>query len=146
MISTITAALTRAMKAQDKERMRVLRGLKAALMNRRIELKHDLTEAEGQEVLASEIKQREQAIELYKQGKRMDLVDNDLAEIAIIREFLPRQLSVAEMEQEVMAAFQDLAASSLSDMGRVMKHLKEKLGTSADGKTLSDIVRSKLSG
>lgn len=145
MISIITAALTKAMKAQDKERMRVLRGLKAALMNRRIELNHDLTETEGQEVLASEIKQREQAIELYKQGNRMDLVENDLAEISIIREFLPKQLSVAEMEQEVMAAIQELTAGSLHDMGRVMKHLKEKLGTSADGKTLSEIVRSKLS-
>lgn len=145
MIKKISADITAALRQGEKHRLKVLRSLKSALKNREIDLQQELSEAEAMKVLNSEIKQREQAIELYLQAGRQELADNDKAEISIIREYLPEPLTESEMQQEVSKAIAEIGATSRQDMGSVMKLLKEKLGGRADGKSLSNFVRAALS-
>ena len=97
------------------------------------------------EILNSEIKKREQAIELYIKGERPELAANEKLEIEIIKEYLPEPLTEAEMKIEVDKAVSEIEAETMKDMGTVMKLLKERLGTRADGRTLSNLVRSRLS-
>lgn len=144
MQSRIEQAYLAALRNQDKALIKVLRYIKAALKNRRIEVQRELTEAEVRAVLQSEVKSRQQALELYEQGKRSDLAAIERQEIAVIRDFLPRPLSEAELQQEVTEMIAKLQAASLQDMGRVMQALKQKLGERADGRLLSSLVKAAL--
>ena len=145
MIKKISADITAALRQGEKDRLKVLRSLKSVLKNREIDLKQELSEEESMKVLNGEIKKREQAIELYLQGGRPELAENDQAEIEIIRQYLPEPLTESEMQQEVTKAIAETGATSMKDMGPVMKLLKERLGGRADGKTLSSLVRAVLS-
>ncbi len=144
MISKIEEDIIQALRGKDKNRLIVLRSLKSAVKYRQIELGRELEEDEVISVLAGQVKSRQQAIELYLQGNRPELAEKETREIAIINFYLPRKMSEAEMEVEVDKAVTELNASSMKDMGLVMKTIKEKLGNRADGKILSDIVRKKL--
>ena len=145
MIKKISADIVDALRQGKKDRLKVLRSLKSALKNREIDLKEELSEQEAMKVLNVEIKKREQAIELYLQGGRQELADNDNFEIEIIREYLPEPLTEAEMQAEVRKAVEEIGAASMKEMGLVMKLLKERLGERADGKSLSNLVRAELS-
>lgn len=94
--------------------------------------------------MQSQIKSRKQAIELYEQGNRPELAANEQYEIEVIESFLPEPLSEDEMAAAVDDVIAGLEATSMKDMGSVMKALKEKLGNQADGKILSMLVRQKL--
>lgn len=144
MISKIEEDIIQALREKDKDRLIVLRSLKSAVKYQQIELGRELEEDEVISVLAGQVKSRQQAIELYLQGNRPELAEKETREIAIINFYLPRKMSEAEMEVEVDKAVTELNASSMKDMGLVMKTIKEKLGNRADGKILSDIVRKKL--
>jgi uncharacterized protein YqeY len=144
LMEIISLAIKEAMKAKDKERLPVLRSLKSALKNEEIEKKGKLNEEEAQAVLAQQVKSRKQAIELYEQGHRPELAEIERKEIVIIETFLPKPLTTDEMQHEVDETIHELAANSMQDMGKVMKHLKEKLGNRADGKILSNLVRNAL--
>ena len=145
MIKKISTDITDALRQGLKDRLRVLRSLKAALRNREIDLRKELSEQEAMKILSSEIKKREQAIELYLRAERDDLVKNDRFEIDIIKEYLPKRLSEVELQEEVAKAVAETGAASMKEMGLVMKLLKERLGERADGKSLSNLVRAKLS-
>ncbi len=145
MIKKLSADITVALRQGQKERLKVLRTLKSVLKNREIELRKELTEQEAMQILNSEIKKREQALELYLQAGRQELADNEKFEIAIIGEYLPEPLSEAELSVEVDKAISETGADSMKEMGPVMKLLKERLGSRADGKSLSSLVRAKLS-
>ena len=145
MIKKISTDIMSALREKDKNRLQVLRSIKAALKYREIELKKELSQDEIIAVLNTQLKRREQAIELYIQGERTDLADIEKYEIEVIKTYLPEPLTEAEMEIEVDEAIAELNAESMRDMGKVMKALKEKLGSKADGKILSSIVRAKLS-
>lgn len=144
MFDRITQDIQAAMRKQDKFRLAVLRFLKSAIKNKEIELKKKLSEAECEDVLQAQVKSREQAIELYLKGGRNDLAQHEQDEIQVIREYLPQPLSETELAEEVSAAVEELEASGMQDMGRTMKYLKGKLGSRADGKILSSLVRAKL--
>ena len=144
ILKQITTDMTEALRNKEKERLTVLRSLKSALKNREIELKNELNEEECIAVLSRQVKSREQSIELYLQGGRQDLADQEKFEIEIIRTYLPQPLSEAELENEVEETISRLQASGMKDMGPVMKDLKSRLGSRADGKILSSIVRQKL--
>ncbi|MBN2461181.1 MAG: GatB/YqeY domain-containing protein [Candidatus Cloacimonetes bacterium] len=144
MIDKISQNITTALRQGEKERLLVLRSLKTALRNKEIELMRKLSNEESIIVLQSQVKSRQQAQELYIQGQRKDLADREQAEIEIIMTYLPQPLSETEMEQEVEAAMTALAAHSMKDMGSLMRHLKEKLGSRANGTVLSSIVKKKL--
>ncbi|HHE38568.1 MAG TPA: GatB/YqeY domain-containing protein [Candidatus Cloacimonetes bacterium] len=144
MINRITNDIKKALLNKQKEELLVLRSLKSALKYIEIEQKKELTEEESIKVLKNQVKSREQAIELYIQGNRPELAEKEEFEIKIIKAYLPEPLTEAEMETEVTKTISELQAESMKDMGKVMKALSQKLGTRADGKILSNLVRQKL--
>ena len=134
-----------AMKARDQLRMDAIRMVKAALQNKEIELKKALDEAEMSRVLIGLVKQRKEAVEQYQKGKRQDLADKELKEIAIIEAYLPKALSQEEIVQIVEGVIRESGPVTMKDMGKVMKAVMTKLaGQAVDGKQLSDLVRSRL--
>lgn len=137
--------LNEAMKAKDTIRTGTLRMVKAALLNRRIDAGHELSDNEVKIVLATLIKQRKDSVEQYTLGGRMDLASKELAEIKIIETYLPPALSDEDMDRIVTEAIAETGVSSIKDMGRVMKAVMIKLsGQTIDGKVVSELVRSKL--
>ncbi len=145
MIKKISADIKDALLKKEKKRLNVLRYLKSALKNKEIELRKELSEEEGMSVLQSQVKSRQQALELYIQGERPELAEIEKYEIEIIKSYLPEPLTEAEMEIEVEKMLSELNAESMKDMGRVMKALSQKLGKRANGKILSNLVRTRLS-
>ncbi len=143
----IVSDLTAAMKAQDSQRTSTLRMVKAAMMNRQIEKGGALDEEEMQKLLRSLVKQRRDSIEQYEKAGRQELVEKEQAEIAVIETYLPQGASPAEIEAAVAAAIAETGAGSIKDMGKVMKTVQTALaGKNADGKTVSEIVKTRLSG
>ena len=142
----IIADLTASMKAQDAQRTSTLRMVKAAMMNRKIEKGSELDDNEMQKLLRSLVKQRRDSIEQYEKAGRQELVDKEQAEIAVIETYLPQAASQQEIEAAVMAAIAETGATSIKDMGRVMKATQTTLaGKNADGKAVADTVKAKLS-
>ena len=134
-----------AMKARDQLRMDAIRMVKAALQNKEIELKKDLDEAEMSRVLLTLVKQRKEAAEQYKIGKREELAEKELKELAIIEAYLPKALSQDEIIQIIESAIRETGPVTMKDMGKVMKAITAKLaGQAVDGKQLSDLVRARL--
>jgi uncharacterized protein len=142
----IVSDLTAAMKAQDAQRTSTLRMVKAAMMNRKIEKGSELDDDEMQKLLRSLVKQRRDSVEQYEKAGRQELVDKETAEIAVIEGYLPQAASQEEIEAAVMAAIAETGAGSMKDMGKVMKAAQAALaGKNADGRTVSEIVKAKLS-
>jgi len=140
-----TEDLKHAMKNRDQLRMDVIRLIKAAILNKEIELKKDLDDAEMSRVMTTLVKQRRESIEHYQKGNRLDLANKELQEIAIIESYLPKALSPEELAQTVEAVIRESGATGLKDMGNVMKAIMARLaGQAVDGKQISDLVRSKL--
>jgi len=142
----IVSDLTASMKAQDAQRTSTLRMVKAAMMNRKIEKGAELDDDEMQKLLRSLVKQRRDSIEQYEKAGRQELVDKEQAEIDVIETYLPQAASAAEIEAAVSAAIAETGATSIKDMGRVMKAAQAALaGKNADGKAVADTVKTKLS-
>lgn len=143
----IISDLTASMKAQDAPRTSTLRMVKAALQNREIEKGGDLDDEEMSKLLRSLIKQRRDSVEQYEKGSRQDLADKEKAEIGVIEGYLPQAASQELIEAAVVAAIAETGASSMKDMGKVMKAAQAALaGKNPDGKTVSDVVKAKLGG
>ena len=143
---TIVADLTSAMKAKDADRLSALRMVKANLMNRQIEKGGELTDDEVTKALQSLVKQRRDSIEQYEKAGRPELVAKEAAEIAVIEAYLPQAASLDEIAAAVADAVSETGASSMKDMGIVMKAALAKLaGKAADGKAISEAVKARLS-
>lgn len=141
----ITTDLTAAMKAKDAERTSTLRMVKAAVMNKEIEKGGELTEEELAKAFQSLVKQRRDSVEQYEKAGREELAAKERAEIAIIEEYLPQSASHEEIERAVAEAMAETGASSMKEMGAVMRAVQGRLaGRSADGRTVSEIVKAKL--
>jgi uncharacterized protein YqeY len=141
----IVADLTTAMKAQDAGRTSTLRMVKAAMMNRQIEKGSELDDDEMQKLLRSLVKQRRDSIEQYEKAGRQELVDKEKAEVDVIETYLPQAASQEEIEQAVAAAIAQTGATSMKDMGGVMKTVQAALaGKNADGRLISEVVKAKL--
>ena len=137
--------LKRAMKDRDQLRMDVIRMMKAAILNKELELKKELDDADMSRVMTSLVKQRRESVEYYQKANRADLASKELKEIDIIQHYLPEALSPADLLRLVDAAIQETSAKGLKDMGVVMKAVMPKLvGQTVDGKHLSDLVKAKL--
>ena len=142
----LVADLTAAMKAQDAGRTSTLRMVKAAMMNRQIEKGSELDDDDMQKLLRSLVKQRRDSIEQYEKAGRQELVEKEKAEIEVIETYLPQAASHDEIEQAVAAAIAETGATSMRDMGKVMKAAQAALaGKNADGRLISEVVKSKLS-
>ena len=143
----IASDITAAMKAKDAVRLSALRMLKAAVMNKEVEKKRDLEDAEVLQVVASLVKQRRDSIEQFSKAGRTDLVDKETGEIAILEHYLPPAVSPEEIDAAVTAAIAEAGATSAKDMGKVMKAVMPKLaGKNVDGRTVNEAVRRKLGG
>ena len=145
LTDTIIADLTAAMKAKDVNKLSTLRMVKANLMNRKIEKGSELGDDEITKALQSLVKQRRDSIEHYEKAGRSDLAAKEAAEIAHIEVYLPQSATADEIDVAVAAAVAETGASSMKDMGAVMKAALANLpGKSADGKMVSDAVKAKL--
>lgn len=150
---SIKAAQVAAMKSGDKARLGAVRLILAKLKDRDIELRPTLNQGASNapdddtivvEVLQKMAKQRRESIAMYEQGGRQELADVEIAELAVIEEFLPSQLSEAETTAAIEAIKAELGASSVKDMGKVMAELKARHGSELDMSKASGLVKAAL--
>lgn len=135
-----------AMKAKEELRLSVLRMVKAAIQLKEVEKMRPLEEPEAIQLLQTLLKQRKESIDQFTKGGRQDLVEKETKELRIIESYLPAGATEAEMDAAVAKAIGDTGATSLKQMGAVVKAAKEALtGKTVDGKALSDRVRERLS-
>jgi hypothetical protein len=142
----LEAAMRDSMRARDAQRTDTLRMAMAAAHNLKIERRRDLTDDEVVDVLTRQVKQRRESIEMYRAGGREDRAAAEEAEAAILAEFLPEQLDVADVEALARAAIAETGASTPADLGRVMGRLAPQTRGRADGRLVSDTVRRLLDG
>ncbi len=134
-----------AYKNKENEKVAVLRLIKAALKNKQVELKKDLTDAEALEVFLREVKQRKESIRQFTQAGRNDLSQKEQNELEIIKPYLPSPLSPDQMRQIAAEVITELGVSDSKGMGLVMKTIAQRYSGRADGRELSAIVREMLS-
>jgi len=135
-----------AMKAKDEVRLSVLRMVKSAFQLKEVEKIRPLDEAESISLLQTLVKQRKESIEQFAKGGRQDLVDKETEQLKILDTYLPAAASEADMDSAIATAIASTGATSMKQMGAVVKAAKEALtGKSVDGKALSDRVRDRLS-
>ena len=141
----VNADITVAMKSKETARLSALRMLKAAIMNKGVEKAHDLDDAEVVQVVSTLVKQRRDSIEQFARGGRTDLVDKETAEIAVLEQYLPPAASAADIDVAIVEAIAETGATSVKDMGKVMKAVMPRLaGKNADGRAVNEAVRRKL--
>lgn len=146
LIEKIEEDFKNALKAGQKERVSVLRLLKAALKNKEIEFGRPLSEEDYLSVISSQIKQRKDSITQYEKAGRSDLVETERLELEILSSYLPRQLSPEEVDQLIRETIRETGAKGLKDMGMVMKALMPKVKGAADGKLINQRVKELLGG
>ena len=135
-----------AMKARDQERISVLRMAISHIKNARIEKGEDLTDDEVQKVLRRGLKQCQESATQYREGDRADLAEKEEREAAILATYLPKQLSGDDLAKAVDAAIAETGATSMKEMGAVMKAVMAAVGGQADGKAVQQLVRERLAG
>ena len=141
----IAADLKQSMLAKDVVRTSTLRMLKSAVEYFKIEKKQEsLTDADVTAVIKKQIKQRQDSIEGFEKGGRVDLADKEKAELAILKAYLPEELSQAQLEEIVRATIAELGATTKTDMGKVMKAVQAKAAGRADNRLVSQLVSAQL--
>jgi uncharacterized protein YqeY len=142
----ITKEIASALKAGEKLRLSTLRLLLAAVKNKEIELRKELSDEAVHQVAATLSRQRRDSIEQFKKGGRFDLADKEEKEIEILKAFMPPQLSTDEIREVVKNAVSETGATGIKDMGKVMKAVMAELKGKAEGKTVQEIVKEVLGG
>jgi hypothetical protein len=143
---TIEAALKEALRANAEIRKTTLRGVIAGIKNARVDKQADLTDEEVQGIVRKEIKAQREVIVDAQKAARPDLIAEAESKIQILEEFIPKQLSRADIAEQVKAIMAEVGASGPADMGKVMKVVQPRLKDLADGKTISDVVKELLQG
>ena len=138
-------AMKVAMKAKDRLRLTTIRMARTALKNAEIDARQELDETAAIKILSSLVKQRREAAEAYR-DTRPELAEKEELELVILQEFLPAQLSESEVEELIAKAIAESGASSMKDMGAVMKLITPQITGRADGKLVSTLVRKQLMG
>ncbi|WP_271424373.1 GatB/YqeY domain-containing protein [Aequorivita sinensis] len=143
----VMEAMKAAMKSKDTQSLEALRSVKSALLLAQTETgsKQEISEEEGIKILQKQVKQRKDSAAIYKEQGREDLAEPELLQAKVIEQFLPKQLSVEEVSKIVDGIITETGASSMADMGKVMGIASGKLAGKADGKTISTVVKSRLS-
>jgi len=145
IVEKVEKDLVAALKAQESLKLSVLRMMKAALMNKKVELGKAVDDSEALGVLRTLAKQRRESVEAFRKGGRDDLADKEEAEIKIVEAYLPAAASEEEIDAAVSAAIAETGASTAKDLGKAMKAAMARLaGKNADGKRVSEKVRAKL--
>ena len=133
-----------AMRAKDTLRLETVRNVRSSMRAREIDSGKELDEAELQKLIRGLVKQREDSIAQYREGGRADLVERENAEKVILEGYLPAAVSAESVEALVSAVIAELSASTMKDMGRVVKTVMERLGPAGDGRVVSAAVKAKL--
>ena len=137
--------MKQAMRSGDKLRLSTIRMIRAALKNKEIEVRKKLDEEEIFRVIQGMLRRGEESVEQFRTGGRMDLVEKETKEMEILKSFLPQSLSQEEILKVIDQSIQEIQASSLKDLGKVMKSVMSKLGGQADGKLVNQWVKERLS-
>ena len=144
MLEQLEKDMIEAMKNHEKERLTVIRMVKAALKQEQIDHKKEINEELLIDVVNKQIKMRKDSISEFEKGNRKDLIDQTQAEIDILMKYLPEQLSQEEVEKIIQEIFDEVKPDGQKDMGKVMKEAQAKLKGKADMKEVSTIIRNKL--
>lgn len=144
LLQQLTSDMVTAMKERDKDTLKVVRMLKAAVQNEKIELGHDLNENEEIAVMSREYKQRKESLEEFEKAGREDLIAQTNKELAVVEKYLPKQLSAEEVKKVVDETIQALGADSMKNFGQVMGAVMPKLKGKADGKLINQTVKDEL--
>lgn len=142
--SRIQDDVKQAMRARDKARLSVLRLITAAIKQKEVDERIELSDGDVLAVLDKMAKQRRESLEQYRKAGRDDLADQEQFELELLGEFMPEPLGEAELERLIQAAIEETGASSMRDMGAVMAVLREQVQGRADMKAVSDTVRARL--
>ena len=142
--ATLTASMKEAMKAKDTVRLSTVRMTLAAIKNKEIAAGGVLDDAAVTAIMSTMVKQRREAAEAFRNGDRLELAEKEEVELVILQSFLPEQLSEDEVRELVDSVVTELGATSMKDMGGVMKLLTEKTRGRADGKLVSELVKKRL--
>lgn len=134
-----------AMKEKNLIKKSTVIMLRAEIKQIEVDTREELEDSKVIEIIQRQIKQKKAAYEEFKKAERQDLMDETQSEIDILSEYLPEQLTVEELRQIVSDTIDELEATTMRDMGKVMSAVKEKTAGRADGKTLSSIVKESLS-
>ncbi|WP_028783258.1 GatB/YqeY domain-containing protein [Thalassobacillus devorans] len=146
LVERLNEDMKQAMRNKDKEKLTVIRMVKASLQNEAIKLgRGELSEEEELTVLSREVKQRKDSLHEFKEAGREDLVEKLNREIEILQAYMPKQLSEEELEQVVQATITEVGASSKQDMGKVMSAIMPKVKGKADGSQVNKLVLKHLS-
>lgn len=142
---TIMADVKEAMKSKEMEKLTVLRFIHSSIKNKEIEVRpNELTEDDELQVIKKLAKQRQESIEQFSNAGRQDLADKEKAELEIISKYLPEQMPREKVEALVSSTIESLGATSIKDMGKVMKEVLAQSKGAADNKVVSEIVKAKL--
>lgn len=144
MFDKVKKDLIEAMKSQDKFKLDCIRMLKSAIQNETISAMHDLSDDEVIAVIKREVKKRVSSIEEYKKYNKMEVVESLEKEIEILSEYLPEEMSDEELTKIIDETITELNASTMKDMGNVIKTVGSKVGARADMSKVSKIVKEKL--
>jgi len=142
----IDSDLKEAMKSSDSLRVSTLRLIKSAIKNKEIEKGKALTDDEIIQLLNSLVKQRVESVQMYRKGNREDLAEKEEAEIEILKSYMPEPLSDQEIKDIIQQAITETGATSMKDMGKVMKFVMGKVKGRADGKKVNEMVKQMLAG
>jgi uncharacterized protein YqeY len=137
--------MKQAMKTNDKIRLSTIRMIRSSTKNKEFELRRKLEDEDIIKVIQGMVRKGEESIEQFQAGGRNDLVEKEKAEVEILKSFLPQPLTLEEMIKIVDETIQETQASSLKDLGKVMKALMPRLGGKADGKVINQLVKERLS-
>ena len=145
LLERLNTDMKQAMKNKEKDKLTVIRMLKAALQNESIKLGSELSEEAELSVLSREVKQRKDSLHEFEKADRKDLVDKVRAELKHVEIYMPKQLSEEELAEIVSAVIAETGASSKKDMGKVMAALMPKIKGKADGSLVNKLVQQHLS-
>lgn len=140
----LMADMKAAMKSHDKTTLSVVRMLKSALMNKKIDLGHELSSAEESQVVSSQMKQAKESLTEFKKAGRQDLVKDTQSQIDVLTKYMPKQLSDDEVKKIVQDTASEIGASSKADFGKLMKAVMPKVKGKADGSVVNSMVKSLL--
>ena len=144
MVEKLNKDMIEAMKNKEKERLTVIRAVKASMEKERIDKKREVNDDLLLDVLNREVKMRKESIEEFKKGGRDDLVKQTEFELDVLKEYLPEQLDIEEVKKIIDEIFDEVKPTSQKDMGPIMKEATSKLKGKTDMKEVSNIIRTKL--
>lgn len=146
LFDTVSADIQAAMKAREKVRLEALRGAKKEFLEAKTApgANGELSDDNAVKILMKMVKQRKESARIYQENNRSELADNELAEAAVLEEYLPKQLSPEELEKELRAIIAETGASSAKEMGKVMGIATKRLAGRAEGRAIQTVVKQLL--